>query len=97
VSATESSWVWSPEVLVPVTPRRAGLFAGMDRYGRLQPLLGGEKDPNIVETFTWMEPTTETPRINQIEEWEIYIFSNNAVSSASVRVQRPRPCIIHGL
>jgi spore coat protein A len=85
-SATEPSWVWSPEVLVPVTPRRVGLFEGMDQYGRLQPLLGGEKVPNVVETFTWMEPTTETPRINQVEEWEIWNFSNDAVSYSSVRV-----------
>jgi hypothetical protein len=31
------------EVLVPVTPRRVGLFEGLDGYGRLQPLLGGRK------------------------------------------------------
>jgi spore coat protein A len=97
VSATEPFWVWSPEVLVPVTSRRVGLFEGKDKYGRLQPLLGGEKDLNIVETFTWMDPTTETPRINQTEEWEIYNFSPDAVSYFSVRVQRPRPCISHGL
>jgi spore coat protein A len=86
VPATEPSWVWSPEVLVPVTPRRVGLFEGRDGYGRLQPMLGGEKDLNIVETFTWMEPTTEMPRINQTEEWEIYNFSPDAVSYSSVRV-----------
>jgi spore coat protein A len=97
VSATKPSWVWSPEVLVPVKPRRVGLFEGLDGYGRLQPLLGGEKDLNIVETFTWMDPKTETPRVNQIEEWEIYNFSGDAVSYSSVRVQRPRPCISHGL
>jgi spore coat protein A len=96
-ATTEPSWVWSPEVLVPVTPRRVGLFEGTDEYGRLQPLLGGEKDLNIVETFTWMDPTTETPRINQVEEWEIYNFSPDAVSHSTVLVQRPRPCISQGL
>jgi spore coat protein A len=87
VPATEPSWVWSPEVLVPVTSRRVGLFEGRDSYGRLEPLLGGEKDLNIVETFNWTDPTTETPRINQIEEWEIYNFSPDAV-------RIPRPCTV---
>jgi spore coat protein A len=90
------SWVWSPEVLVPVKPRRVGLFEGLDVYGRLQPLLGGEKDLNIVETFTWCDPTTETIRVNQTEEWEIWNFSGDAVSYSNGRVQRPRPSISHG-
>jgi spore coat protein A len=82
----EPSWELIPEVLEPVRSRRVGLFEGLDGYDRLQPLLGGEKDPNIVETLTWSEDTTETPGLNQIEEWEIYNFSGDAVSYSSVRV-----------
>jgi spore coat protein A, manganese oxidase len=78
------SWNFTPEVLKPdntsKVPRRVGLFEGRDQYNRLQPLPGGEKVPNIVETFTWSEPMTETIKINQIEEWEIYNFSPDAVS-----------------
>jgi spore coat protein A len=82
----EPSWVWNREALVPSTIRRVGLFEGLDGFGRLMPLLGGEKNPNIVETLTWSEDTTETPGLNQIEEWEIYNFSGDAVSYSSVRI-----------
>jgi spore coat protein A len=79
-------WAWNRETLVPSTIRRVGLFEGMDGFGRLMPLLGGEKNPNILETLTWSDSTTETPGLNQIEEWEIYNFSPDAVSYSSVRV-----------
>jgi spore coat protein A, manganese oxidase len=60
--------------------RRVGLFEGKDSYGRLQPLQGGEIERNVVETFTWDDPTTETPEFDTTEEWEIYNFSEDAVS-----------------
>ena len=66
--APEPSWSWTPTVLAPVNKvRRVALFEGRDQFGRLQPMLGGEKDANIVESFTWTEPTTETPGVGQIE------------------------------
>lgn len=55
--------------------RRVGLFEGTDTFGRLQPMRGGEKDTNVIELFTWSEPTTETPGYGQVEEWEIYNFT----------------------
>lgn len=75
------SWTnLNSEVLSPVNKiRRVGVFEGRDPFGRLQPMLGGEKTMNVLETFTWSEPTTETPGYNQIEEWEIYNFSPDAV------------------
>jgi spore coat protein A, manganese oxidase len=60
--------------------RRVGLFEGRDSYGRLQPLQGGEVQRNAVETFTWDDPTSEKPKLNTTEEWEIYNFSEDAVS-----------------
>lgn len=61
--------------------RRVGLFEGMDEFGRLQPMLGGELTSNVVETFTWSDDTTETPAVGTIEEWEIFNFSEDAVSA----------------
>jgi FtsP/CotA-like multicopper oxidase with cupredoxin domain len=82
----EPSWEWDPEVLDPVTIHRVGLFEGLDEFERLMPLLGGETEENIVETLTWSEDTTETCQLNQIEEWEIFNFSGDAVSYSSVSV-----------
>jgi spore coat protein A, manganese oxidase len=62
-----------------VKVRRVGLFEGRDAFGRLLPMQGGERDENIVETFTWIDPTTETPKLGTTEEWEIYNFSDDAV------------------
>jgi spore coat protein A, manganese oxidase len=73
------SWSFPSEDLSNVARvRKVGLFEGKDSFGRLQPLLGGEKDNNIVETFTWSEPITETPALGTIEEWEIFNFSGDA-------------------
>jgi spore coat protein A, manganese oxidase len=58
--------------------RRVGLFEGLDPFGRLQPLLGGERQKNIVETFTLTEPITETPTNGTVEEWVILNFSGDA-------------------
>jgi Multicopper oxidase len=58
--------------------RRVGLFEGMDEFGRLQPLLGGEDITNIIETFTWSEPITEKPALGDVEEWEIFNLSGDA-------------------
>jgi spore coat protein A, manganese oxidase len=41
------SWNFAPEVLVANRLRRVGLFEGLDEFGRLQPLLGGELTPNV--------------------------------------------------
>jgi spore coat protein A, manganese oxidase len=73
------SWYLPPDDLSDVARiRRVGLFEGKDNFGRLQPLLGGEKEANIVETWTWSEPTTEFPVLHTIEEWEIFNFSGDA-------------------
>jgi spore coat protein A, manganese oxidase len=60
--------------------RRVGLFEGLDKYNRLQPLLGGElqENENIVETFTFNEPVTETPTVDTVEDWVIFNFSGDA-------------------
>jgi hypothetical protein len=55
VEDSAPSWNWTPEALEPVTTRRVGLFEGRDEFGRLRPLLGGEKYSNIVETWTWTD------------------------------------------
>ena len=84
VDTTSDIPSWSfvqAEFLEPVERiRRVGLYEGLDRFGRLQPLLGGEQEENVVETFTWSEPTTETPELNSLEEWVIFNFSGDAVS-----------------
>jgi spore coat protein A len=88
VSVTDDSGepMWDfTEALEPATSsHRVGLFEGLDEYDRLMPLLGGETEQNIVETLTWSEATTETCGLNQIEEWEIYNFSGDAVSYCRV-------------
>jgi spore coat protein A, manganese oxidase len=66
--------------------RRVGLFEGRDAFGRLLPMQGGEREENIVETFTWIDPTTETPKLGTTEEWEIYNFSDDAVRAARERI-----------
>jgi spore coat protein A, manganese oxidase len=58
--------------------RRVGLFEGKDEFGRLQPLLGGEKVTNIIDTLTWSEPITEKPALDDVEEWDIFNFSVDA-------------------
>lgn len=64
--------------------RRVGLFEGRDQYGRLQPSLGGELIPGIVESFTWGEPNTEIVDKDATEDWIIYNFSSGAVRTLTV-------------
>jgi spore coat protein A, manganese oxidase len=73
-------WQFEPKRYDPPTKvRRVGLFEGRDQYGRLQPSLGGELVPGIVESFTWGEPNTEIVKKDDTEDWEIFNFSSGAV------------------
>ncbi|MGD8625287.1 MAG: multicopper oxidase domain-containing protein, partial [Anaerolineae bacterium] len=65
------------------TTRRVALFEGTDEFGRLQPLLGtvAEGDlsgTNVATAYTWFQPTTETPALDETEIWEIYNFTADA-------------------
>jgi spore coat protein A, manganese oxidase len=65
------------------TTRRVALFEGTDEFGRLQPLLGTVADgdlsgTNVATAYTWFQPTTETPTLNDTEIWEIYNFTADA-------------------
>lgn len=68
--------VYHPEEVDNI--RRVGLFEGNDEFGRLQPLLGGEFREGVVETFVWDDAATETPHLDDVEEWEIFNFSGDA-------------------
>jgi hypothetical protein len=59
--------------------RRVGLFYGMDSYGRMQILQGGEMESNVIESLTYSDPITKTPKLGVTEEWEIYNFSEMTV------------------
>jgi spore coat protein A len=57
------------------TVRQLLLFEGLDRYGRLQPLLGtvGPTGNTATEgTWLWDDPVTETPNAGATEVWEVY-------------------------
>ena len=62
--------------------RRVALFEGMDEFGRLQPLLGTVgsdlSGDNVATAYTWSNPTTETPTLDDTEIWEIYNFTADA-------------------
>ncbi len=65
------------------TIRRVALFEGTDEFGRLQPLLGTVVDgdlsgTNVATAYTWFQPTTETPPLDDTEIWEIYNFTADA-------------------
>jgi FtsP/CotA-like multicopper oxidase with cupredoxin domain len=64
------------------TVRRVALFEGTDEFGRLQPLLGtvaNDLTGTIVATaYTWFQPPTETPGVDNTEIWEIYNFTADA-------------------
>jgi spore coat protein A, manganese oxidase len=60
--------------------RRVGIFEGRDHFNRLQPLQGGEVTPNILESFTWIDPISEIIPVDSVEEWDIFNFSTGAVS-----------------
>jgi spore coat protein A len=53
--------------------RRLLLFEGTDRFGRLQTMLGVVKRHSDEDgTRLWDDPITETPRLNDVEIWEVY-------------------------
>jgi len=59
------------------------LFEGTDEFGRLQPLLGTVNGDTELGTatatpHTWFQPTTDAPRLNSTEVWEIYNFTADA-------------------
>jgi spore coat protein A, manganese oxidase len=57
--------------------RKVALFEGKDEFGRLQPLLGAWIDGEW-KALPWHSPTTENPRKNATEIWEIYNFTGDA-------------------
>jgi spore coat protein A, manganese oxidase len=79
-STQKPDWHWPRWNDGPASvTRRVGLFEGRDSYGRLEPLQGGEIQRNVLETFIWDDPTTETPELGTTEEWEIFNFLEDAV------------------
>ncbi|MFY0578597.1 multicopper oxidase family protein [Cystobacter fuscus] len=58
--------------LMATRERKVLLFEGTDRFGRIRPLLGGQVQPQRLETFLWDEPITEDPALGAVEVWEIY-------------------------
>lgn len=61
--------------------RKIMLGEGLDAYGRITPLLG-TYDPvnpaNNLGTLSFMDPPTETPRLNTTEIWEFWNVSADA-------------------
>jgi spore coat protein A len=67
----------TPAIVPPgpvATTRRLLLFEGIDRFGRLQPLLGTVKETGNADDGTqlWDDPITETPGFGDVEVWEIF-------------------------
>ncbi len=60
-------------VTPPIRTRRLLLFEGLDKHGRLQPLLG-IVDPNSPHdgTLLWDDPITEVPNMDDVEIWEVF-------------------------
>jgi len=64
--------------------RKVALFEGQDEFGRLQPLLGTAEPTrdaagNIVSgAVAWHSPTTERPKVDTTEIWEIYNATGDA-------------------
>ena len=56
-----------------VKTRRLLLFEGLDKFGRLQTMLGTVRhnSPNN-GTLLWDDPITEQPRLGDVEVWEVY-------------------------
>ena len=66
-----------PAVVVPGPvdrTRRLLLFEGVDRFGRLQPLLGTVRETGEADdgTLLWDDPITETPGLGDVEIWEVF-------------------------
>jgi spore coat protein A len=67
-----------PALTATAPNRRLMLFEALDRFGRLQPLLGtitGANNPDGTPadgTFLWDDPITENPALNSTEVWEIH-------------------------
>lgn len=57
----------------PVRTRRLVLFEAMDKFGRLQPLLGIIDPASPFDgTLLWDEAITEVPNLGDVEIWEIF-------------------------
>ncbi|NJO55414.1 MAG: multicopper oxidase domain-containing protein [Rhodospirillales bacterium] len=74
---------FGPVIGAPTVVRKVALFEGKDEFGRLQPLLGTvDPAPNEFGSeatpYPWFQPTTETPTIDTVEEWEIFNFTPDA-------------------
>ena len=73
--------IFGPHIGEPNKVRQVALFEGKDEFGRLQPLLGantGTPENPEWSAIAWHSPTTETPTVDDIEEWEIYNFTGDA-------------------
>lgn len=73
VSDTRNNTLPGSLASVPVlstskSPRQLILFEGSDSYGRIMPMLGTLGGG----TYLWIDSTTETPKKNATEVWEIY-------------------------
>lgn len=67
----------APPIVVPgpvATTRRLLLFEGIDRFGRLQPMLGTVKETGAADDGTRLleDPITETPGLGDVEVWEVF-------------------------
>jgi spore coat protein A, manganese oxidase len=67
----------APAIVPPgpvATTRRLLLFEGVDRFGRLQPLLGTVKETGAADDGTqlWADPITETIGLGNVEIWEVF-------------------------
>ncbi|NPV67882.1 MAG: multicopper oxidase domain-containing protein [Anaerolineae bacterium] len=57
----------------PVRTRQLVLFEAMDKFGRLQPLLGIIDPASPLDgTLLWDEAITEVPNLGDVEIWEIF-------------------------
>ncbi|MBS1713683.1 MAG: multicopper oxidase domain-containing protein [Armatimonadetes bacterium] len=63
-----------PDFGTPVRKRRLVLFEQLDEYGRLLPKLGTAENG----VMGWNDPVTETPRVGDVEEWEIFNLTEDA-------------------
>ncbi|WNG28247.1 multicopper oxidase domain-containing protein [Cystobacter fuscus] len=64
--------------LTATRERKVLLFEGTDRFGRIRLLLGGQVQPQRLETLLWDEPITEDPVLGAVEVWEIYNVTADA-------------------
>jgi len=65
---------WSNVDPIPAgtTTRRVLLFEGVDRFGRINPLLGIVDAAGMATPKLWHDAVTEKPRSGDVETWEIF-------------------------